>query len=80
MLLSERGETSTLSAWAVEGGFGDAVSAGAIDGQRGLLLVGGSWGLGRWAQAKTENILARGDSCCAGESVVKFAGLRIFSE
>lgn len=32
MLLSEGEENNILSAWAVEGGFGDAVSVGAIDG------------------------------------------------
>lgn len=39
-----------------------------------------SCGLGRGAKAKTKNILAQGDSCCAGESMIKFTSLRILSK
>lgn len=39
-----------------------------------------SRGLGRGAQAKTKNVFAQGDSCCAGEPVIKFTSLRIFSK
>lgn len=80
MLLSEREEKSILSAWAVESRFGDAVSAGLLmaDGTPPQGRV--SRGLGRGAEAKTKNLLAQGDSCCAGEPVIKFASLRIFSK
>lgn len=37
-------------------------------------------GLGRGGQAKTKNVFAQGDSCCAGEPVIKFTSLRIFSK
>lgn len=80
MLLSERQENSILSAWAVEGRFGDAVSAGLLmaDGTPAQERV--SRGLGRGAKAETKNIFAQGDSCCAGEPVIKFTSLRIFSK
>lgn len=55
MLLSERGEKSTLSAWAVQGGFGDAVSAGAIEGRRGCSSGEGHgvWGDGTRPRPRT---------------------------
>lgn len=55
MLLSEWGGNGVLSAWAVEGGFGDAESAGLLRAD-GTAPQGG-------AEAKTKNIPAQGDSC-----------------
>lgn len=76
MLLSEREESSILSAWAVEGRFEDAVSAALLMADRTPPQGRVARGLGRGAEAKTKNIFAQGDSCC----VIKFTSLRIFSK
>lgn len=55
MLLSEREENSILSAWAVEGRFGDVVAARLLMADR-LLLRGGSlvvWGEGPRPRPRT---------------------------